>query len=195
VPPIPDPSCAGGVAETTRARAGLSGQEGSGGPLILTAELPPVLQARMNALRQAHFPPERNHLAAHVTLFHALPPSSEAELREVLARLAAGPAPEGRIEGVMSLGRGTAIRLSSPALAALRERLADRFWPLLSAQDRHSPRLHVTVQNKVTADAARALQAQLAPTIGVEAFRFAGLGLHVYEGGPWRHVKSWSFRG
>lgn len=149
----------------------------------------------MNALRQAHFPPERNHLAAHVTLFHALPPSCEAELREVLARLATGPAPEGRVEGVMSLGGGTAIRLSSPAVLALRDDLAERFWPLLSAQDRHRPRLHVTVQNKVAAAAAKALQAELAPSVQAEAFRFHGLGLHVYEGGPWRHVKSWSFRG
>ncbi len=149
----------------------------------------------MNALRQAHFPPERNHLAAHVTLFHALPPSCEEELRQELTRLAAGPAPEGQVEGVMSLGRGTAIRLSSPALIGLREELAERFWPLLSAQDQHRPRLHVTVQNKVTAEAARALQAQLGPAIRAETFRFSGLGLHVYAGGPWHYVKSWSFRG
>lgn len=149
----------------------------------------------MDGLRQAHFPPERNHLSAHLTLFHALPPSCEGELREVLARLAAGQAPEGAVEGVMSLGRGTAIRLSSPALLAMRDDLAERFWPLLSAQDRHRPRLHVTVQNKVTADAARALQAQLGPAIRAESFRFTGLGLHAYAGGPWDHVKSWSFRG
>ena len=178
-----------------RLQAGLSGYESAGGALILTAELPPALQARMNALRQAHFPPERNYLSAHVTLFHALPPSCEPELRDVLARLAAGPAPQGQVEGVMSLGRGTAIRLASPALLALREQLAERFWSLLSAQDQHRPRLHVTVQNKVTTDAARALQTQLGAQIQPEAFRFAGLGLHVYAGGPWTYVKSWPFRG
>ncbi|WP_347303594.1 2'-5' RNA ligase family protein [Croceibacterium sp. TMG7-5b_MA50] len=164
-------------------------------PLILTAELPPALQARMDALRRAHFPPERNHLSAHVTLFHALPPSALGELREVLARIAAGPAPAGQVEGVMSLGRGTAIRLASPALLALRDDLADRFHTLLTAQDRHRPRLHVTVQNKVTADAARALQAQLSSQIGPEPFRFAALALHAYERGPWRHLRSFSFRG
>lgn len=164
-------------------------------PLILTAELPAELQARMNALRTAHFPPERNHLSAHVTLFHALPPSALGELREVLARMAAEPPPPGEVEGVMSLGRGTAIRLASPALLALRDELADRFAPLLTAQDRHRPRLHVTVQNKVTADAARTLQAELSPQVHPERFRFAGLALHAYEGGPWRHLRSWSFRG
>jgi hypothetical protein len=39
-----------------------------GAPLIVTAELPPDLQAWATSLRQRHFPPERNYLAAHVTL-------------------------------------------------------------------------------------------------------------------------------
>ena len=42
-------------------------------PLILTAELPPDLHRWATELRRAHFPPERNLLEAHVTLFHALP--------------------------------------------------------------------------------------------------------------------------
>ena len=42
-------------------------------PLILTAQLPDDMHARYTALRDAHFPPERNYLEAHVTLFHALP--------------------------------------------------------------------------------------------------------------------------
>ncbi len=149
----------------------------------------------MDALRRAHFPPERNHLSAHVTLFHALPPSAEAELREVLARLAAGPAPPGRIEGVMSLGRGTAVKLASPALLALRAELAERFSGLLTAQDQATPRLHVTVQNKVSPAEAKALQAVLAPQLHLREFRFAGLGLHAYCGGPWRLLKRCAFRG
>ena len=94
-------------------------------PLILTAELPPDLHRWATNLRAAHFPPERNHLEAHVTLFHALPCQVEAELREVLARLAAEIAPvEARLEGVMSLGRGTALRLSSPAMLDVRASVA-----------------------------------------------------------------------
>ena len=174
-----------------------AGGEGSGGaPLIVTALLPPELQARMDALRRAHFPPERNHLRAHVTLFHALPPSCEAELRQVLARMTAQhPPPPGRLEGVMSLGQGTAVKLASPALLALRSELADHFETLLTPQDQHSPRLHVTVQNKVSAREAKALQAQLSPQLQPQDFRFAGLSLNAYCGGPWRLLKSWSFRG
>jgi hypothetical protein len=176
--------------------AASEGGEGTSGPLIVTALLPAELQARMDALRRAHFPPERNYLRAHVTLFHALPPSCEAELRQVLARIVAQhPPPPARVEGVMSLGRGTAVRLESRALLAIRDDLADHFGMLLTVQDQHRPRLHVTVQNKVTPKEAKTLQAQLSPQLHPQEFRFAGLALNAYRGGPWHLLKSWSFRG
>ncbi|MXP41275.1 2'-5' RNA ligase family protein [Altererythrobacter soli] len=165
-------------------------------PLIVTAELPPDLQAWADGLRRAHYPPERNRIAAHVTLFHALPPSAESELRDCLAAAARDPAPlPARLEGLMPLGRGTALAITSPALLALRDDLADRFHGLLTPQDGHRPRLHVTIQNKVSIEAARALQAELAPQVQPHDFRFAGLALHRYRGGPWEFVKRWSFRG
>ena len=40
-------------------------------PLIVTLLLEDAAQERFDRLRAAHFPAERNHLAAHVTLFHA----------------------------------------------------------------------------------------------------------------------------
>ncbi|WP_181950901.1 2'-5' RNA ligase family protein [Aurantiacibacter spongiae] len=171
---------------------------GAGGPapLIVTALLPDDLQARANALRQAHFPPERNYLAAHVTLFHALPPSAEGEVRECLARMVRDHSPvPARLLGVMKLGKGTALRIESEGMIALWRELADRFHGLLTPQDEHRPRLHVTVQNKVSLEDAKALQAQLAPQIVPRDFAFAGLGLHAYRGGPWEHLKSFRFRG
>ena len=168
----------------------------SAAPLIVTAELPADLQAWANALRREHYPPERNQLDAHVTLFHALPPSCEEELRGLLADTAREHAPvPARLEGVMSLGGGTALLLLSPAMLALRRELAERLHGLLSAQDSGEPRLHVTVQNKVFAKEAKALQAQLAAEITPRDFRFAGLALHRYLGGPWEPLKRWSFRG
>ena len=75
-------------------------------PLILTAELPPELHRWATDLRERHFPPERNYLEAHVTLFHALPATIQAELRDVLARVVAESAPiPARLEGLMNLGR------------------------------------------------------------------------------------------
>jgi hypothetical protein len=181
------------VRHSPRARrAELSGPPA---PLIVTAELPEALQSRADQLRRAHFPPERNVLHAHVTLFHALPPSLEPELCEALASEARGSPPEARLEGLMDLGRGTALRITSPAMLALRERLAERFYGLLTPQDEPVPRLHATIQNKVAPREAKALQQALAPQIVPRAFRFHGLALHYYRDGPWEFVHRWAFRG
>lgn len=165
-------------------------------PLILTAELPPDLHRWATALRREYFPPERNYLEAHVTLFHALPAMIEQELGELLARLAKEVAPvDARLEGLMNLGRGTALKLSSPAMLSLRQDLAERFHGMLTAQDSHSLRLHVTIQNKVSPEDARALQAMLAGSIVPRDFTFPGLALFRYRGGPWEAVRRFAFRG
>lgn len=165
-------------------------------PLIVTAQLPPDLHRWATRLRAAHYPPERNVLDAHVTLFHALPPGSEAELRDRLAALAARYAPvRARLEGVMPLEAGTALRLSSAGMLALREDLAGQLHGLLMPQDWHAPQLHVTIQNKVLPQAARELQRRLSAEIEPRGFSFPGLALHRYRDGPWDLVKRWSFRG
>ena len=53
----------------------------------------------------------------------------------------------------MNLGRGTALRLISPEMLDLRERLAARFHGLLTPQDEHAPRLHVTIQSRADRNA------------------------------------------
>lgn len=169
--------------------------ERPGHPLIVTAELPPDLYSWATQLRTEHFPPERNYLKAHVTLFHALPPFVEDELRDLLARLARQAPVPARLEGVTSLGRGTALKLSSPALMDLRDEIADHFKGLLTGQDSHRPRLHITVQNKVTLAEAIALQQELAPIVTAADFAFRGLEVHAYLGGPWELLGRWRFRG
>ena len=165
-------------------------------PLILTAELPSDLHRRYTDLRTQFFPPERNYLEAHVTLFHAIPARCEEELRRYLARLAGEVPPiEGQVEGLMSLGGGTAIKLSSPQLLELRDEIAEHFRGMLTQQDQHRPRLHVTIQNKVTAKEAKALQAQLSGLIEPRGFAFPGLALHAYRGGPWEFLRRFAFRG
>lgn len=168
----------------------------SGQPFIVTAELPPDILAWADSLRRAYFPPERNHLAAHVTLFHAFAPSLREELRSLLASLAASHAPvAARVAGLMNLGRGTAVALESRGMLALRERIADHFHGALTAQDQHPPRLHITVQNKVDPATARALQEVLAGQVAERGFAFSGLGLHRYLGPDWEAVGVWPFRG
>ncbi len=165
-------------------------------PLILTAELPPELHRHYTDLRTRYFPPERNYLEAHVTLFHAFPAQCEDELRRYLARLV-GEVPQiaGRVEGLMSLGGGTAIRLASPDLLALRDEVAEHFRGMLTQQDQHRPRLHVTIQNKVGSKEAKALQAELSGQIEPRHFAFPGLALHAYRGGPWEFLRRFAFRG
>lgn len=165
-------------------------------PFIVTAELPPEILSWADGLRRAHFPPERNHLRAHVTLFHALSPQLREELPAVLAEIGrTAPPPEVEVTGLMNLGGGTALALRSPAMLAIRDDIAERFHGLLTAQDQHRPRLHITIQNKVSAEAARALQAELGPQIAARRFRFPALGLHRYCNPHWEAVGTWPFRG
>ncbi len=165
-------------------------------PFIVTAELPADLLRWADGLRRAHFPPERNHLAAHVTLFHAFAPSLREELRGVLAQLAGEfCAPAARIEGLLNLGRGTAVAIRSPAMLAIREAIADHFHGSLTAQDSHAPRLHITIQNKVAPQEARSLQAALGPGLVPREFAFTGLGLHLYLRPHWQAQGVWRFRG
>ncbi len=165
-------------------------------PFILTAALPPDIHGWAEGLRRAHYPAERNQLHAHVTLFHAFAPALCDELTTFLPRITGEfAAPPGEITGLMDLGTGTAIALASPQLLTLRAIIAEHFHGNLTAQDLHEPRLHITIQNKVTKREARALQAQLAPQIVPRRFAFPALELYLYQGGPWTLVKRSGFRG
>lgn len=158
-------------------------------PLILTLALPPDAFAFFDRLRQDHFPPERNHLPAHVTLFHHLPGEEERAVRDALADEAAGQAPVAvRVEAPRFIGRGVAYDLAAPDLARLRGRLARRFDAHLTPQDRQGYRPHVTVQNKVEPVRARALHAALAAEFSPRRFEAPGLLLWRYLGGPWERL-------
>jgi hypothetical protein len=163
-------------------------------PLILSAVLDSPVQQRLDALRRAHFPPERNHLDAHVTLFHHLPGSEEGAVVEAVAAVArAHAAPAVDVTGTRLLGRGVAVTLASPELARLRADLARAWAPWLTAQDRGKRDLHVTVQNKVAPEVARALHAELAASVAPERTRAVALALWRYRGGPWEPVGRFAF--
>ncbi|WP_029431636.1 2'-5' RNA ligase family protein [Blastococcus sp. URHD0036] len=154
-------------------------------PLVVTLLLGAEAQQRFDRLRATHFPPERNHLAAHVTLFHALPGAERARVDADLAAAAGRPAFGVAVTGVRSLGRGVAYTLASPELAQLRAGLADRWAPWLTPQDRQKHAPHVTVQNKVDPATSSALHAELAAGFVPETVPARGLGLWRYLGGPW----------
>ena len=171
-------------------------REPAGAPLIVTATMDATAQHRFDALRRAHFPPDRLLVPAHITLFHQLPPSGRDELETLVRTLTAeAPPPEATVRGAYSLGQGVAFRIESPDLLAIRARIADRFHGMLTAQDRGTPRLHVTVQNKVTPAAARALLAILEPDFRRWPLSITGLAVHHYRGGPWEAAFARNFRG
>ncbi|MDQ1081564.1 2'-5' RNA ligase family protein [Pseudoroseomonas cervicalis] len=165
-------------------------------PLILTLALDATSFARLEALRRAHFPPGRNVLSAHLTLFHALPGAERAAVEDRLAALAAAtPMPALRFAGLRSLGRGTAYSVESTALMALREELARDWRPWLTPQDAKGFRPHVTVQNKVTPEAARSLLAALQRDFTPWQGRGEALCLWHYRGGPWEAAARFGFGG
>ncbi|WP_409332707.1 2'-5' RNA ligase family protein [Trujillonella humicola] len=180
-------------------------------PLIVTLLLAEEAQRRFDRLRAAHFPwrplPGARRelasggeegvfrLAAHVTLFHALPGEHLARVDADLAAAAARPPFAVEVTGVRSLGRGVAYALASAELAGLRADLVRAWEPWLTPQDlqRHAP--HVTVQNKVDPAVARALHAELAAAFVPESVPARGLGLWRYLGGPWEPVAEHPFTG
>jgi 2'-5' RNA ligase superfamily len=163
-------------------------------PLVLTLALEPAAQSWLQSLRDAHFPPGRNLVPAHVTLFHHLP---GGEIEAIAATLAAAcgatPAPAVRLGPPRFLGRGVALAVAAPGLAALRARLAAGWAAWLTPQDRQGWRAHATVQNKVPAEQARALHAALAATLPVREARAEALLLWHYRGGPWEAAGRFAF--
>ena len=165
-------------------------------PIIVTASFGREDAAWLTGQRRAHFPPERNQLDAHLTLFHHLAPSLAGELAQALATEARGvPPPRAELADVMSLGRGTAYRVVSPGLDTIRRRLAERFAAMLVPQDAGGWRPHVTVQNKVEPAAAKALRNELSAGFAPRPLAIRGLAAWWYRGGPWELVREHRFTG
>ena len=164
-------------------------------PLIVTALFGDGDNGWLQELRRTHFPPERNQVPAHLTLFHHLPPSVARELDQRLATYAATPAPRATIAGIINLGAGTALRVDSEELEDIRYDLAEGLRGLLTPQDQAPWRPHVTIQNKVEPREAKRLQQQLRATFAPRPLAIRGLATWRYLGGPWEPIKTHVFRG
>lgn len=162
-------------------------------PLILSALFGAEDFAWLDGLRRTYFPPERNHIAAHLTMFHHLPPSIEDELRRrLMSETDAVGLPDARVTGPLKLGRGTALRVACDDLVAIRGRLADAFAECLTPQDQAGFRPHVTIQNKVDPAVALALYDSMAAFVP-RPLAIAGLAVWRYRGGPWEPVSRHMF--
>lgn len=163
-------------------------------PLIVTLALDERSFAFFDMQRKRFFPPARNVIPAHLTLFYRLPGQHEVAVIQDLAALAnVQEAVSLTVTGLRSLGRGVAYTLSSPETEQMRGRLARKWAPLLTPQDRQTYRPHVTVQNKAEPVEAAALLKSL--QAGFVPFAAAGKGLQLwrYLGGPWETVGTFPF--
>ena len=163
-------------------------------PIIVTALLGPEDFAWADGLRRAHFPAERNQLPAHLTMFHHLPPSA----LDMLTRLLAGEArmatpPAARVVRLLSLGQGVALGIDSPGLMAIRAQIAEALQGLLTPQDQAAWRPHITIQNKVSPSAARALLQTLRADFRTRAITLTGFAAWWYRGGPWEPIAEYRF--
>ncbi len=161
---------------------------------VLTLTLDDAAQARFEAMRQQWFPPERNLIPAHLTLFHTLPEAAETEV--ALSAVAEQNAPfPMQVSAVRSLGRGVAFFLESRESLALQKQLAAVFLEQLNAQDRQGFRPHVVVQNKVEPEVAKKTLAVLQAGFVPWQCRAVGLDLWRYLGRPWQHLRRFDFAG
>lgn len=149
----------------------------------------------LQEMRRTYYPPERNRVPAHLTLFRHLPPSVEAELAARLGAYAVAPPPRAVLAGIIDLGQGTAFRVESEELEDIRYDLAERFRGLLTPQDQTRWRPHITIQNKVEPREARRLQQSLRTTLQPRPLAIKGLGVWRYLEGSWEPIRKYSFRG
>ena len=163
-------------------------------PLILTFTLDEGSQSRLDAWRSSYFPPERNHLKAHLTIYHQLPGQM---LRDITGRLEEFVrdkefAPIDFTE-LKTRGGFVGVMMEAPALHVLRAGLNEIFSEHLRAQDKQPYKPHVTITNLGSPSVAQkcfdALQGEFKPWQGYAS----GLELYHYRGGPWELASRHAF--
>lgn len=158
---------------------------------------------RMTALRSRYFPKHINKLAAHLTLFHALPGSKlESSIIPVIQAVAKQTAPfKVHAAKPFRLKRGVAISVAKQQggqQAQAVHRALQQPWVkegFLSEQDAGGCRVHYTIMNKVDDEgevrkAVEEVQADWKGDYGMAD----GLGLWRYDRGWWRWERRFDFQ-
>jgi hypothetical protein len=161
---------------------------------ILTIRFDTVSQQHFEAMRQRYFPPERNLVPAHLTLFHTLPVNDEicSTLSSTAATTKVLPL---AVTGLRFLGRGVAYNLAAPEIDSLHRLLSRSFAEHLSRQDQQKFQPHVVVQNKSTGEQARTLLALLQASFEMFVVEAQGFDLWHYRNGPWELAWHFPFTG
>jgi 2'-5' RNA ligase len=163
-------------------------------PLIITASLDRASFEFFDSLRRRHFPPERNFLAAHLTLFHHLSGGEVAAVKSFIAKIANERSPFNiHFNSLRFLGRGVAVNAEAAELIKIRGQLAAEFEPWLTPQDRQKFQPHITIQNKVEPAAAKELFEMMSGSFEPFNGRIEGIQVWYYLGGPWSLATEFRF--
>lgn len=163
-------------------------------PLIVTLKPDNSTFEFFNGLRQKYFPPERNFLSAHITLFHHLPGEMIDEISEYLVKIASEQNEFPLIfPRVRFLGKGTAIEIESTELILLRRKLAGEWNEFLTNQDKQKFQPHITIQNKVAPDEAKILFEETKNNWETKQGIAVGLQVWHYCNGPWELANEFKF--
>ncbi|WWD16010.1 hypothetical protein CI109_100435 [Kwoniella shandongensis] len=187
-------------------------------PLILTLRLDSASHQLLTSLRSKYFPPHRNFLTAHVTLFHAIPSHRYPELDSYLNNLVekhrekggwdvflGEPEPMGNRGVYLRLRErpsNTTENLRSQLLHDLKKGIKEEKDKLTNQDLQTMKRPHVTVLNKARdeEEVEKCLKEvkevfEKMGEKGQHVGRATGFELWEYLGGPWKHVKAYSFGG
>jgi 2'-5' RNA ligase len=170
-------------------------------PLILSLRCDAATEKLLTSLRTKYFPSHRNFLAAHITLFHALPATSHELASDILARISSRESPFTiGVKSPFPLGKkGVGVHIASFKLCKLHEELLDLLTKegvQLTNQDRQKLRPHVTVQNKVSPEEAQKTLMKIKEEFKESAGKAEAFSLWRYEeGGQWTHLQEFAFSG
>lgn len=165
-------------------------------PLVVTARLARSDLEPFDLLRWKHFPPDRNMLPAHLTMFHRLPGEYLAQITAALSRTAREQNQlSADVAGIRHLGAGVAFTIASLDLEALRRDLKATFLTWLGPQDMQVWQPHITIQNKVPKTTADRLHGEMLASFRPHQIEITGLDLWRYLGGPWRQEMTFDFMG
>lgn len=160
--------------------------------MIVSVILDDNAKSRFTALRKEFFPPAINYLDAHLTLFHNIP--DEIWIREALAECSMCSLFEMEVGSPLHTGFGVAYKIYSPELVKLHENLRQKFREVLIPQDQQKFRPHITIQNKVTPEASKALFQALSRDFVSSNIFALGLSTFEYLNGPWKHIGDYKFQ-
>lgn len=162
-------------------------------PLIVTLTLDDASSRFFTALRNLHFPSAINYLAAHLTLFHHLPPTETSIRHDLAAWSADNKRLLLEVSEVRSIGRGVVYKITCPPLLQLHKQMQEKWQCWLIPQDRQKLWPHITVQNKVMPAEAKQTLEKLRASFRPFTAMGQGFTLWRYEGGPWKLLEQYWF--